>query len=432
MLRSNEEKYEASWEKLFRYKYPFYNLIALLNQYTKGWNRSHKESIKSIILPYINQTGEVTLKNTDLLSLDPQRIQYLFQQICKLIPEKDIKPEGSLAAIFKVIKNHVNIDIKTFYDKKKDTLANALDAEKNMNKVVFLLCDAGNNSYSNLFSYLPKEISLYICQLMVISTNYFEKNNGYHLFITLLEGYCGFNLSIPDKYEKLQLYPIEYFLSKHHSDVLYKTPGGLLFELLELFKFDNLDGISEKDGLTYIFNILHEYLGIDIKDCYPNTPMIDFFNRKRKVITLNNDYDCWIKMMLDNGIKFAYEDAQLLLSRPYFSTSDKNTQIEMFLTYLNNVNDKMLKFSLNCIDLIFTTHETLSNAFLLALKTYKYNAAVHLFRHANGLSMPASNEFYKYQSAMTFFSGTKDKGSSIAVLPKDAVNKIASLTMRQS
>jgi len=402
MLRSsnkNYDKYNALWLKFFAEDdtSPWTVFLKLLLEYTKGWNSTHKKALQQIIQPYFDEEEKLYID----LNNEPET-KIFFHNMCKNIPEQDINPEGSLAAIFEVVKNHTGLDIKTYYKLNKTTLTNIFlnDGDfdisiRRMNAVIIFLCSTSEN-YSNIFTHLPNDITHYICTLMIQTIHNDNKNAAAVMIYYLLNEYCGLNDIIPNHYEKSYVNEIDQVLNEiteHHEEALFNTAGGILFQL-SILNIIKLEEVSKNDGLHFIFNILHKYFAIDITDFYSDSPMVDFFNRKQDIILQNTKYDCWIKMMLDNAEHFTHEDAELLLSHPYFSTSDKNTQIELFIEYLNKWDYQTIKSTLDCIDLILPTDKQIAKAFQQALKDNKYNAAIHLFCHANHLSIPYGYQYH--------------------------------------
>jgi len=410
MLRSsnkNYDKYNALWEK-FSAEHgmsPWTVFLRLLLEYTKGWNSTHKKAIQKIIQPYFDEEGKF------LIDLNKEPSTQIFYGICKNIPEQSINPEGSLAAIFEAVKDHTKFDIKIIYRVYKYTLTNIFLDDNNLdisirriNAVIVFLLGTSEN-YSTIFTYLPKDITLYICTLVIQSIHYDDKNTAYAMICSLLDGYCGLNNCIPNNYEKYYFHEIKQLKIENITQIeqpLFNTAGGILFQL-SILNIIKLEEVSKNDGLHFIFNILHKYFSINITDFYSNSSLVDFFNRKRHIILQNIRYDCWIKMMLDNGHKFTREDIELILSRPYFSTSDKNTQIELFIEYLNKWNYQTIKSTLDCIDLILPTDKQIAKAFQQALKHNKYNAAIHLFCHSNHLSIPDNYRYYQDTPDMSIF-----------------------------
>src|SRR5260221_8575252 len=93
----------------------------------------------------------------------------LLLQICEKIPEKNITPQGGLAAIFQVMKDKTGVDINTYYRNKNKKIFDLPNVNECMKKVVPYLCSRDYQSYSNIFSYLPKDVTSYICSLTIKS-----------------------------------------------------------------------------------------------------------------------------------------------------------------------------------------------------------------------------------------------------------------------
>lgn len=216
-----EKNYTKEYEKKWKESPYFYGdaekMLTLLSEYTlpdffdyfNSLSGSHKEIVKSIIQPYLNKAGE--LKRSIRYKVS---VRTLIAQICTKIPEKELHPKERLFAIFKVVKNHTHEDINAIYQNQNKGRLELVDTNC-LNKMIILLHYARKSEHLTLFSCLPNDVALYICQLMLLHTESLENNSVYRLLLGLLEGYCGFNRSIPAHFERGYAEQISGLLAEH-------------------------------------------------------------------------------------------------------------------------------------------------------------------------------------------------------------------------
>jgi len=378
------ERYDELWRDATRSYMPILRLLRVLHGYVNGFNSTHSNVIKDIIQPYTNTS--IAFSSYSIGGDLPSMYDFL-HKICDKIPESDIKPQGSLAAIFEVVKNRTGMDIYTFYANKNKKLLDVLDSKKCFGKVVFLLCGAGEESYSNLFSYLPKEVSLYICQLMTASTYNHENNYTYHLLIELLEGYCGYNDTISDNDQTLFLPPIKKMLSKHYEyQPSHQNAGILLFDFFSTVGLVLMD--KTELSTVNIFTLFNQYAAIDITEFHYDSPLNQFFKNYQQFI--NNcitmpDWKDWVHMILSNPLTFydTSKHIRFLLSRPYFSSTGKKGMIESLIENIDDSNKNHLDALFHCSDLIYSNQHDIVDLFLMALNNKKYNTAMNIFCYVN-------------------------------------------------
>jgi len=242
--------------------------------------------------------------------------------------------------------------------------------------------------------------------MLLVKSMHDEKNNyPYHVLMNLLDGYCGFNLSVPENYERSYLNEIKklrtYYFGNDHlpgglaDGYIYQNIAGLLFQLSIRIP---LETVSDNDGLHYIFKILNQHFGIDISDFYLGSPCSDFYNKNIGIILKCFTYNCWIKMILDRASSFTIDDAKLLLSRPYFFSTKKSDLINCLISSLERYGNR-----LDCIHFIISTDNELSDAFFTAISISDYIAAIHLFRYAHQLSPETTEYIYIRRNNMSSY-----------------------------
>jgi hypothetical protein len=314
-------------------------------------------------------------------------IQTLLLQICEKIPENTIKPQKRLAAVFEVMKKHTGIDIHDIYRNMNRKSLESLDVKN----IILFLCAASDSSLSNTFNIFPRDVILEIISKLKMQPFVSWENNGvYHLLLELLEGYCGFNRTIPEHLERYHLKAVREIIHAQHASQkgLFRNAGGLLFQLFTAIPPEE---IRPDDGLHHVFIILQNYAGISISEFDKDSPLIKFFTRNRDCIEYDsNFYACWISMILKS--KFASinpaQDIPLLLSHPYFSATGKNGMINSLINYGDRYYTGSLPPKLNvCRELIASSQQELVYSFLTALRNKKYNIAMYLLRKANNINM---------------------------------------------